>query len=382
MRVERQADQPQAADQRADILIVDDTPANLRLLAEILRADGHVVRPVRSGERAIHAAKLRPPDVMLVDITMPEMNGYELCALLKAEPSLQSIPVIFVSGRLESVDKVRAFESGGIDYITKPIDAAEVRARVGTHIRLNRCRAQIALQATQLEESLSRLRELERLRDDLTHMLVHDLRAPICAIVNFAELIRMDVVGNVGSETLDDLSHLAASANRLARMVDDILDVSRLESYRFPLNLANHDCVTVVERALASVSAGRKVELVRPSQSAEVVTDADVLGRVVANLIDNALKVTPETKPVRVSVEARDRVVRIGVADEGPGIALEEQDRIFDKFQSAGNHGGRRASGLGLAFCKMAMEVLEGHIIIDSQVGQGSTFWVEHPRQR
>lgn len=362
----------------ADILVVDDTPANLRLLAEILRADGHTVRPVRSGARAIQAARLRKPDVMLIDITMPEMNGYELCTVLKQDQTLESIPIIFVSGRIDSIDKVRAFESGGIDYITKPIDAAEVRARVGTHVRLSRCRAQIASQATQLEESLTRLRELESLRDDLTHMLVHDLRAPICAIVAFAELIRRD--GNLNAQTLDDFSNLEMSAARLARLVDDILDVSRLEASRFPVKLAEHDCIRVVEGVLASLAAGRRVELVRREGATHVTTDADILARVILNLLDNALKLTPPTEKVRVLIEPSDDIVRIGIEDHGPGIAPEEQAEIFEKFRSSGDQGGRRASGLGLTFCKMAMDVLDGTIVIDSEQGRGSTFWLEHPR--
>ena len=150
------------------IMVVDDTPANLRLLTGMLKERGYKVRPVSSGKFALQTAKHDPPDLILLDIIMPEMNGYEVCECLKADEQLSGIPVIFISALNETMDKVKAFKVGGVDYVTKPFQFEEVQARVATHLELRR-------QKRLVQESNEQLRKLEELRDNLVHMVVHDM---------------------------------------------------------------------------------------------------------------------------------------------------------------------------------------------------------------
>ena len=156
----------------ASVLVVDDTIENLRLLSDLLGEHGYEVRAVTNGRQALQAVERDPPDLILLDISMPEMDGYEVCRRLKASERSQDVPVIFLTALTDTADKVRAFEAGGVDYVTKPFQVEEVLARVKTHVALRRAQADLA-------DSYARLRALEQLRDDLVHMVVHDMRSPL-----------------------------------------------------------------------------------------------------------------------------------------------------------------------------------------------------------
>ena len=167
------------------ILIVDDMPANLQLLTAMLKERGFKARIARSGRLALQAARNDPPDLILLDVSMPEMNGYEVCERLKADEKLVEIPVIFISALSETIDKVKAFGVGGVDYLTKPLQLDEVLARVEAHIELRR-------QRLELQQSYAMVRKLEDLRDSLVHMIVHDMRNLLLAISGYLELIGLD----------------------------------------------------------------------------------------------------------------------------------------------------------------------------------------------
>ena len=205
----------------ATILIVDDAPANVELLMGILKEKGYKPRAAISGKLAIQAAQKNPPSLILLDINMPEMNGYQVCEQIKADPSLTDIPVIFISALNETMDKVKAFGVGAVDYITKPFQFEEVAARVHTHLEL--CR-----QKRQLQENYQRLMELEHLRDNLTHMIIHDMRSPLCAITLGLELVTHD--HNRSDSSLKNILHSASeSAKYITHMVNQLLDISRLD---------------------------------------------------------------------------------------------------------------------------------------------------------
>ena len=167
------------------ILVVDDNAANVQLLVGMLKDRGYKVRAALSGKLAIQAVQNNPPDLILLDVNMPEMNGYEVCERLKSDESTRDIPIIFVSALHETLDKVKAFGVGGVDYITKPFQFQEVEARVRTHLEL--CR-----QRREIRESYARLRQLEKLRDDLVHMIAHDLRNPLTAVSGYLDLVAFD----------------------------------------------------------------------------------------------------------------------------------------------------------------------------------------------
>ena len=167
------------------VMVVDDTPVNLRLLDDILTGAGYAVRGIADPKHTCEAAAKERPDIILLDIDMPELDGFAVCRQLKEHPATRDIPVIFISAFSDTDYKLEAFLVGGVDYVTKPFRAAEVKARVRAHVELARTRRQLA-------ENLQRLQQLEALRDSLTHMLVHDLRTPLNAMSLTLEVLSMD----------------------------------------------------------------------------------------------------------------------------------------------------------------------------------------------
>ena len=362
----------------ADILVVDDTPINLHLLTGVLQDRGYSVRPVSSGEAALQAARAAAPDLVLLDIDMPGMDGFQICEHLKADPTLADVPVIFISALTEVLDKVRAFSLGGIDYITKPFQAEEVHARVATHLELRR-------QRRELQQSYDRLQELERLRDGLVHMVIHDLRSPLTALVGYLELLELEAGGALSPTARSNLRRARDASGKMIGLVGSVLDVSRMEEGKLTPEL--HACdmgdlARQVTDSLRSLARDRSLSVERTPQPVMALADRDLVSRVLENLLSNALKLTPPGGAVRVGVERRDDEVEIAVHDDGPGVPPELRERIFDKFaQVEARARGSRfpSSGLGLTFCKLAVEAHGGRIGAESKEGGGSRFWFTLP---
>ncbi len=363
---------------RADVLVVDDVPANLTLLCGIIKEQGHKARPVPSGELALQAAAASRPDLILLDIDMPEMSGFEVCKRLKADPTLQHIPVIFISAMTDIADKVRAFSAGGVDYITKPFQFEEVHARVATHLELRR-------QRRELEESYDRLCQLEALRDSLVHMLVHDLRSPLTALTVSLEFLKEDAGPALAPEQRGDIEEALNAAKRMVLMVTAVLDVNKLEAGKMTLRIAECDIVTLAREVIDSLSslAGGRVLSLQPScAELPVPIDRGVVFRVIQNLVANALKFAPANNGrVVVDLDRAEGGLRCRVTDNGPGIPAEHHDYIFEKFGQVGDGAARKgfSTGLGLPFCKLAVEAHGGRIGVESEAGKGATFWFVLP---
>ncbi|MEM7363547.1 MAG: hybrid sensor histidine kinase/response regulator [Pseudomonadota bacterium] len=359
------------SENQSSVLVVDDTPANLEILTQMLRDRGHRPRPVPSGALALRAAEHEPPDLVLMDINMPEMDGFETCQRLKSQDALSEVPVLFISARSDTYDKVQAFRSGGVDYITKPFDLDEVTARVETHLELARLQRELRYQ-------YGELRKLEELRDNLVHMVVHDMRSPL-SVIKMALSVLQDKRDVLDEESQLDLQAASSCSDKLLVMVNNLLDLSRLESGNMPLHrqaINVSELIAEVAKSLEVVASDHAL-LVQPVDAGlGIFCDNDLIQRVAVNLISNALKFTPEGKRITVSCVGQDDGVRIAVADEGPGIEPEFHDRVFEKFgQASRARGGQPSTGLGLTFCKLAVESHGGKIGLESKPGEGSTFW-------
>jgi two-component system, sensor histidine kinase and response regulator len=360
----------------ANILVVDDTVENLRLLAGMLGDQGYEVRPVTTGRQALQAVERDPPDLILLDINMPEMNGYEVCARLKQNPALKDVPVIFLTALGDVADKVKAFDVGGIDYITKPFQLEEVQARVRTHVALRRA-------GRELTESYERLRALEKLRDDLVHMVVHDMRSPLMVMLGHLQLLRQSSFGLLSDEATADLTSAVDAAKTLTRMSNDLLDVSRIEAQKMPLDAREHDLSLIartVHGAFGTLSRDRSLELAAESP-VPLRCDGELVRRVLENLVGNAIKHTPSGGAIRIAVTSLGAHARAEVVDDGPGIPSEARERIFEKFGTvaAKKDQAYHSVGLGLAFCKLAVEAHGGRIGVDMVDPHGSVFWLELP---
>lgn len=368
-----------------NLLIVDDTPANLQVLAAMLKGQGFTVRPVPSGELALRAAESEPPDLILLDIMMPEMNGYEVCERLKDNDDLRDIPVIFISALSDTSDKVKAFEVGGLDYVTKPFQFEEVRARVGAHLKLRRLQVEAAEHHRQLEQSYEQLRELEDLRDSLMHMIVHDLRTPLTSIITGLET--METLGDLDDLQQELLTVSIEGGHTLLGMINDLLDINKMESGQMELERSEVNAAALAQRCVnqvATLAREKELELgVEIPQSVPVLqADEEKLRRTLVNLLGNAIKFTPQgsvTLAVRHNPE--DNTLCFSVRDTGEGIPEEAFGRIFEKFgQVETRKAGRKMStGLGLTFCKMVAEAHGGRIWVESELGVGSVFSLALP---
>lgn len=358
------------------ILVVDDTPANLQLLTMMLRERGYRVRPVSNGEMALRAVEAQAPDLVLLDITMPGLNGYEVCRRLKADERWRDIPVIFISALSDTDIKVRAFRAGGVDYVSKPFQFEEVDARVRAHLELRR-------QQRRLQESYARLQEEERMRDSLTHMIAHDMRSPLLALQISLEMLRNDLPDPALSGGLL-MTTAQRSVAQLVEMISQMLDVSQMEEGKLELHRARADLVAVIREVITALQplAGSRCVAVKAPESVELVCDRDLIRRVVANLIGNALKFTPGSGRIEILVAQEPSAAKVEVRDTGPGIAPEFHQRIFQKFGQVGAGPNRVGSGLGLTFAKLAVEAHGGAIGLESTVGKGSTFWITLPQEQ
>lgn len=361
--------------EKSTIMAVDDNPANLGLLENMLSSQGHRVLSFPSGEMALRALEETKPDLILLDINMPGMNGYEICTWLKKDARFREIPVIFISAVSDSMEKVKAFSLGAVDYVTKPFNFAEVRGRIAAHIELQR-------QKRKLHDAYQSLQAAEEIRDSLVHMVVHDMNTPLTSASGFLQLA---LAPGREEKAPYYIRKALNSLDVVLLMTASLLDVSRMESGEMTLRLTALDIAELIDNILEKISPlkkGRQLEFTCLKRPLTVKCDAQIVERIIQNILGNSLKFTSENDG-RVFIEAvaGKGKVRISVSDNGPGIPEEFHERIFDKFAqltSAKTVRGHSA-GLGLAFCKMAVEAHGGRIGLESEPGRGSVFWFELP---
>jgi two-component system sensor histidine kinase/response regulator len=358
------------ADRMGKVLVVDDEAANRSLFATMLESDGHEVVVAGDGHQALSAAAEASPDVVLLDVMMPELNGYDVCRRLKADAETAAIPVIMLTGLSMRDSRLEGIRAGANDFINKPADLTELRLRVRNAIHSKRLYDQV-------RAGYARLEKLEALREDLTGMIVHDMRSPLMGISGFLELLQMSTKEVLPEEDYEFLGRALESSQQLMEMVNSLLDVSRLENGQMPLCCASHDLVKMAGAAVGSLGSLTRDGRVEIQAAGEVYAycDEQLIRRVIANLVGNGVKFSPKDRPVRVSVSGIEGLPTVTVADEGGGIPAEFHERIFEKFGQVDPCARKvRSSGLGLAFCKLAVEAHGGEIRLRSAPGEGSEF--------
>jgi two-component system sensor histidine kinase/response regulator len=362
----------------ARVLIVDDTPENLRLMSRLVRSFGWIAEAVSSGSEALRAASLQRPDIVVLDVNMPEMDGYEVCKALKAIDGLEDTPVLFLSALDQPADKVAAFAAGGVDFVTKPFHALEVRVRMETQLELARLRSDLRRRSDELAASLEQLRVLEKLRQDLVHMTAHDIRSPITAVGGYLELLEdSDLSPELREEFVMRARASVASALRL---LEAMLDLSRLEAGRMPLQPENcrlDQIAAEASRALGPLASSRiDLSAVEPLV---VVADRSLLQRILENIVANALKHGDDDDIIRLGTDVRNGTARCWIENRGVTLSPDNIPGLFQKWTAGAVAQGVRSTGLGLAFCKLAIEAQSGSIGYDP-IPDGSRFWIEIPR--
>jgi two-component system sensor histidine kinase/response regulator len=365
---------------KARVLIVDDVMKNLQVVGTMLRNAGFEIMPTTSGTQALERVRVQLPDLILLDLMMPEMDGLEVCRRLKANPATEPIPVIFLTASNEMDHLVQGFEVGAVDYVTKPFNPPELLARVRTHIELRQAR--------------ERLREMNNEKNEFMGIAAHDLRNPLGAIKGYAEII-LEEIGplqppapepwtRAANEASDCARRIHDTSKRMLEMVQNLLDANRIERGEMRLHMAPADLGpvlnSVVETQRPHATAKQQtLYLERDAASVVVAMDPSVALQVLENLVSNAVKYSPPGKNIFVRLKKHAQGVRVEVQDEGPGLSAEDQKKLFGKFArlSAKPTGGEHSTGLGLSIVKKMVEAMNGKVWCESEPGRGATFIVE-----
>lgn len=353
------------------ILIVDDTPANLGVLVETLGAAGYRLMVAEDGEEALAQTEQTRPDLILLDVMMPGIDGFETCRRLKQREATRDVPVLFMTALSETGDKVKAFAAGGVDYITKPIEHEEALARVRTHLTLRRLRRE-------LEEQLA-------LKEKFMQVAGHDLRNPLCLILMSGALARREK--NVPPRVLACLDNIADSTMQMRRIIDTFLEIRGPAEGGGAVGRADLRLIAKAAVRQHSLAAEQKeIALSCEEEGGELplaACDAALAYQAFANYVSNALKFTRRGGRVTVRVRggAGGRMLRVEVADSGPGVAEGERGKLFRERAgvSVKPTGGEETHGVGLSIVKHLIESQCGIVGADFPAGGGSVFWFEVP---
>ncbi len=350
----------------ATVLVVDDNSENRALAREALGDEGYRVIEAKTGDEGVAAALSQKPDCILMDIRMPGVDGITASERIRAEPEGQDVAIIFVTA-LRDVDTFdRALAAGGDDFITQPFRPAELVVRIQTALRLRRIAVERSALYAQLKQQRDALQRLELMKEQLVAFLVHDLKNPVNAIDLSAQ--QLERGAGDPERTKRTAGKIREETRALLRMITNLLDISKGDEGRLAPAVADVDAAALVDDAIRDLGAAAQragITLTSDVRAPQIHADRDLLGRVLTNLVDNALRHAPEGSEVKVSVEPVDHAVELRVADHGPGVPQELRESVFERFRSGSQTATRTNRGLGLAFCKLAVEAHGGRIWIE-----------------
>ncbi len=356
------------------VLLVDDDRLNLRILAGILKPEGLAMAEANSGETAIEEYARFQPDLVLLDVIMPGINGFETCRQLRQKYGDLCAPVIFITAKNETADVVEGLEAGGVDYLPKPFRPKEALARIRIHLQ-NRL---LHEQQNRLVEQLS---HANADKNRLLGMAAHDLRNPLASIRALAEFLSDGTVGTLTAEQLDLVSTIHAASQSMLTLVNELLDFSVIESGELKVHPVPTSLGELIAKSvnLANINAAKKgtrIEFPHGAGAARVPLDPEKIKQVVDNLLSNASKFSPPNSVIRVTLETTPGRVSVGVRDQGPGIPEAERGKLFRDFgrTSVKPTGGEQSTGLGLAICKKIIVAHRGSICADNEPDGGCTF--------
>ena len=364
----------------ATILIVDDNPTNLRVLMDHLKASGLKILVARSGEGALQQVEYARPDVILLDVMMPGMNGFETCRRLKALDAARELPVIFMTALTETVDKLKGFEAGGVDYITKPLQHEEVLARVKTHLTIRKLQQQLQEQNLALLEKNVQLQELNASKDKFFSIIAHDLRSPLSGLLALIRLTAEQFEKYTHDEARQVMDALREESEDLYKLLENLLTWATIQRGRIPYQPKPIALPPLIERNLrlfAPNAAQKQITLTNAAPSPlPAYADADMVDAILRNLLSNAVKFTKAQGTITISATRREQEVEVAVADTGVGMSPEQLAQLFriDAKHHALGTAGEKGTGLGLNLCKELVEKNGGRIWAESEIGQGSVF--------
>ena len=381
----------------ANILIVDDTPDNLRLLSQVLTQNGYKVRAVSSGEQALVAVDVAPPDLVLLDIMMPGIDGYAVCKHLKAQARTKEIPVIFISALDQPINRVKAFAAGGVDYVTKPFQYDEVLARVRTHVGLYLLHQALLDEIAQREQDQATLRryaaELETQNAELdafAHTVAHDLKNPLGLLIGYSGLLKTPTT--LSENTLTAVAQsITKSASKMNNIIDELLLLSSVRNIEhielYPLDMSR--LIQDARNRIGDLIGTHHPEMIVPDTWPLALGHGPWIEEVWVNYLSNAIKYGGRPPRVELGYDEvpetpateQPTTIRFWVRDNGMGLSAAQQAQLFTPFERL--HQVRvEGHGLGLSIVKRIVEKLGGEVGVKSQgiPGQGSKFYFTLPK--
>lgn len=361
------------------ILIVDDIPENVLVLRQFLRDTGFEVLVSYDGVDAIETATYAHPDLILLDIMMPNMDGFETCQKFKENDHLKDIAIIFMTALSDTEDKLKGFELGAVDYITKPFQQEEVLARINMHLTLRRLQRQ-------LQKQNAELIQLNQEKNELLGIAAHDLKNPLAAIQSLSEFMQESFDNLPKEKMLKSLGIVRTSAKQMFDLVRNLLDVYVIESGKVKVTLTAIK-VTPIIQSLAeeyeSRAEAKAITLHFNGLDNKLVahTDASIFHQILDNLISNAVKYSPQGKHIWVKLSQDEKYVCCEIRDEGPGLSEQDKQKLFGKFARLTPRptGQEHSTGLGLFIVKKLIEAVKGRVWCETTLGEGATFIVEFP---
>jgi len=381
--------------QSTKLLIVDDLLENLQALAKIIEQEDREIYRATSGEVALGLLLEHDFALAILDVMMPDMNGFELAELMRGTEKTRHIPIVFVTaGGRELNYAFKGYETGAVDFLHKPLDIAAVKSKVNVFVSLYQQRSQVKQQVEALESSQRQLHaarlELERalkMRDDFISLVAHELRTPLNTLHIETQVRQLQLQrGDLSAFSGDRLSCMVDRDNRqiqnMIRLINDMVDVSRVNSGNLSIKKSKVNLtqliMRVVEDFIRQAHAIGSSLTYEPSTDVYSVCDDLRIEQIISNLITNALRYG-DAKPINISISVAGGNAEIHVLDQGQGIPSGEQQRIFEKFERLGNNEVREGLGMGLYIARQLAQAHDGHLTLTSKLGEGSRFTLQLP---
>ena len=362
---------------KGSLLIVDDFPTNISVLSQFLEEVGFEVAIAKNGARAIKKAEYANPDLILLDVMMPVMDGFEACRILKSKESTKDIPIIFMTALTDTVDKVKGFDLGAADYITKPIQQEEVLARINAHINLRRLQQELQEHTAELEQ---RNKQLEA----FSHTVAHDLKNPLNTVIGYSdELLEICTEGKLlDADLLEQQKLVAQAGHKMEEIINALLLLAKTVKYT-DIEMQALDMSAIipqVQHRLAYALSSCQAEIILPNSFPTAKGYAPWVEEIWANYISNAIKYGGYPPRLILGAELQDdSMIRFWVQDNGEGLSKKAQAKLFTPFSRL--HQERaEGHGLGLSIVQQIVEKFGGEVGVESQVGQGSLFYFTLPR--
>ena len=360
------------------VLVVDDNPRNVQIIALILKELNYKIIIAVNGKNAIEMVNRMRPDLVLMDVMMQGMDGFEASKIIKSDPENENIPVIFLTALSEKINIVKGFEAGGVDYITKPFNKEELISRIKTHLELKFTR-------DELQKTTQHLSDLNEIKDKMFSVIGHDLRSPIGSIKMTLDLLLCNKMNMKDAEFMETINLLNQTSDEVFSLLENLLGWAKSQSGNIKIQTEKLNLKQLTSSLYLLQKSNIHLKKIKFENYIDdgiaVRADQNTLMTILRNLLSNAIKFTPEGGTIKLLANQRDEMVDISVVDNGVGIPAGNMSKLFDEKQFLTTYGtnNEAGSGLGLILCQNFARYNNGLIRVESELGKGSKFIVEMP---